>query len=285
MPFATLNRYGERLLWLLRAIWSLPEAHRERRGGRELLRALARAGGFRRACRVLIEYTSLHPGEQARRYRRWIEVTESEREEHPVKVVLAVSFRGLDEEQRGFLVENLTETARCARVFIDVGSDLLGELGARGVEARRMPAAGPGSELLPADCLGVVVLGRACCLHRDTLRAMTRALKAGADMVYGDSDRIDMRRRRRLPYFKPDYSPDLLFHQDYISDCVAISRRIWDGKWRFDDPYASVLRTVHAATRIEHVPAVLSHAMAAMRASRQRLRVGAVVSGPMGGRA
>ena len=268
MPFGTLNRYGKRLLWLLRAIWNLPEAYRARRGGRELLQALARAGGFRRACWVLIEYTSLHPGEQTRRYRRWIEVTESEREEHPVKVVLAVSFRGLDEEQCGFLVENLTETARCARVIVDVGSDLLGELGARGVEARQMPAAGPGSELLPADSLGVVVLGHACCLHRDTLGAMTRALKAGADMAYGDSDRIDMKGRRRLPYFKPDYSPDLLFHEDYISDCVGISRRIWNGKWRFDDPYTSVLRTVQAATRIEHVPAVLSHAMAGGREPR-----------------
>lgn len=268
MLFATLNRYGERLLWLLHAIWNLPGAYRARRGGRELLRALARAGGFRRACWVLIEYTSLHPGEQARRYRRWIEVTECEREEHPVKVVLAVSFRGLDEDQCGFLVENLIEAARCARVVIDSGSDWLGELRARGVEAHQVPVAADGADMLPADSLGVVVLGRACCLHRDTLGAMTRALKAGADLVYGDSDRIDTKGRRQLPYFKPDYSPDLLFHEDYISDCVGISRRIWDGKWRFDDPYALVIRTVDAASRIEHVPAILSHAMAATREPR-----------------
>ena len=216
----------------------------------------------------MIEYTSLHPGEQARRYRRWIEVTESEREEHSVKVVLAVSFRGLDEDQCGFLVENLIEAARCARVVVDGGSDWLGELRAHGVEAHQVPAAGDDADVLPADSLGVVVLGCACCLHRDTLGAMTRTLKAGADLVYGDSDRIDTKGSRQLPYFKPDYSPDLLFHEDYISDCVGISRRIWDGKWRFDDPYASVLRAADAASRIEHVPAILSHALAGTRGSR-----------------
>lgn len=183
-------------------------------------------------------------------------------------MVLAVSFRGLDEDQCGFLVENLTETARCARVIVDVESDLPGELRAREVEARQMPAAGLGPELLPDDSLGVVVLGRACCLHRDTLGAMTRALIAGADMVYGDSDRIDTNGRRQLPYFKPDFSPDLLFHEDYISDCVGISRRIWDGTWRFDDPYASVLHAMDAASRIEHVPAILSHALAGTREPR-----------------
>ena len=246
-------------------MWNLPGTYGARRGGRDLLRALARAGGFRRACWVLIEYTSLHPGEQARRYRRWIEVTESPSEKPPVKVVLAVSFRGLDADQCGFLVENLTETARRARVMVDAAPDLLVELRARGVEAGQMPTAGSGSAMLPVEALGVVVLGRACCLHRDTLGAMTRALAAGADMVYGDSDRIDPNGRRQHPYFKPDYSPDLLFHQDYVSDCVGVSRRIWDGKWRFDDPYASVLRAVQAVTRIEHVPRVLSHAMAGRR--------------------
>ena len=225
---------------------------------------MARAGGLRRACWVLIDYTSLSPREQARRYRRWIEVTEAERDEYSVKVVLAVSFRGLDDDQFKFMVANLIETARCAKVLVDVESprlDALGELRARGVMAYPM-ATETGADVLPADSFGIVFLSHACCLHRNSLSAMTRALEAGADVVYGDSDRIDIERTRRLPYFKPDFSPDLLFHEDYISDCVGISRRIWDGEWCFDDPYASVLRTVEAASRIEHVPAILSHAMA-----------------------
>ena len=125
-----------------------------------------------------------------------------------------------------------------------------------------------GADALPADSLGVVFLGHACCLHRNSLSAMTRALGAGADMVYGDSDRIDLKGTRQLPHFKPDFSPDLLFHEDYISDCVGISRRIWDGEWRFDDPYASVLRAVEYASRIEHVPAVLSHALVGAKRPR-----------------
>ena len=270
MLFARLVRYAHRLLELVHAIWDLPGAYRARRGGRELLQSLARAGGLRRACQVLIDYTSLNPREQARRYRRWIEVTESQRDEHPVKVVLAVSLCGLDDDQFRFVLANVVENARCARVLVDVGPprrDALGELRARGVKAYSL-ATGTGADLLPADALGIVFLGRACCLHPKSLSAMTRALEAGADVVYGDSDRIDMKGTRELPHFKPDFSPDLLFHEDYISDCVGISRRIWDGEWCFDDPYASVLRTVEAASRIEHVPAVLSHALAGAKETR-----------------
>ena len=215
----------------------------------------------------MIDYASLSPREQARRYRRWIEVTEAERDEHPAKLVLAVSFRGLDDDQFEFVVANLVETARCARVLVDVEPprlDALGELRARGVKAYPF-ATEAGADVLPADSLGVVFLGHGCCLHRDSLSAMTRALEAGADVVYVDSDRINMKGARRLPHFKPDFSPDLLFHEDYISDCVGISRRIWDGAWCFDEPYASVLRTVEAASRIEHLPRVLSHVLAGAR--------------------
>lgn len=216
---------------------------------------------MRRAYGVLIDYTSLYPGEQARRYRRWIDATEAGSGGQPVRVVVAVSLRGLDDEQSGSILANLIETARCARVLVDVEPDRhdsLGELRARGVDADALA----GEYRLPDDALGVVFPGHACCLHTDSLGAISRALAAGADLVYGDSDQIDMEGNRELPYFKPDYSPDLLFHQDYMSDCVGISRRIWDGTWRFDDPYASVLRSVEAANRVEHLPAILSHALA-----------------------
>ena len=228
---------------------------------------MVRAGGLRRAGLILIEYTSLSPREQERRYRRWIKVNEGAPEAGPVKVVLAVSFRQLGDDRCGFLVANLVRTARHARVLVDVASHdsvVLDELRARGVKAAPM-ATGTRPEVLPTDAVGIVFLGRACCLHRNALSAITRALEAGADVVYGDSDRIDMRGVRQLPYFKPDYSPDLLFHEDYISDCVGVSRRVWDGTWCFDDAYTSVLCAVGAAGRIEHLPLVLSHALVGAR--------------------
>ena len=190
-------------------------------------------------------------------------VNEADSDEHPVRVALAVSFRALDDDQRRFLVSNLTQTAGCARVLVDVEPhrrDVLDELASVGVRACPM-AFGTGTDVLPGDAVGIVFLGPACCLHRDTLRAMTRALEAGADVVYGDSDRIDMKGTRQLPYFKPDFSPDLLFQQDYISECVGVSRRTWGGEWCFGDPYTSVLRAVEAASRVEHLPAILSHAL------------------------
>ena len=223
-----------------------------------------RAGGLRRACGVLIDYTSLSPGEQFRRYRRWVEVAEAAREENPVKVALAVPFAGLDDGQREFVVANLSESARSAKVFVeaaDSSSDSLGDLRARGVDAHPW-ATLTGAEALPSDALGIVFLGRARCLHPSSLGAITRAFEMGADIVYGDSDRIDTRGVRRLPSFRPDFSPDLLFHQDYVTDCVGMTRRIWDGQWSFEDPYDSVLRTVEVASRIEHLPAVLSHGLA-----------------------
>ncbi len=248
----------------LRVVRDLPGSWRARRGATGLLRALLRAGGLRRAYGVLIDYTSLYPGKQARRYRAWIDVTETGSGSQPVRVAVAVSLRGLDDEQFGSILANLIETARCARVLVDAEPDRhdpLGELRAHGVDAHPMA----GECRLPADALGVVFPGRACCLHRDSLGAITRALATGADLVYGDSDRIDLEGNRQLPYFKPDFSPDLLFHQDYMSDCVGVSRRIWDGTWRFDEPYASVLRLVDAASRIEHLPAILSHTLSGTR--------------------
>ncbi len=264
MVFATLRRYAKRLRELMHAIRHLPGALRARGGGRDLPRALVRAGGLRRACGVLIDYTSLSPGEQFRRYRRWIEVAEAGREEHPVKVALAVSLCGLDDDERGFAVANLTETARNTRVFVEDEPSFpgsLGDLRARGVDAHPM-ATSTGEDMLPPDALGIVFLGRACCLHPHSLGAITRALETGADVVYGDSDRIDTRGVRRLPSFKPDFSPDLLFHEDYVSDCVGMTRRTWNGQWCFQDPYASVLRVVQGASRIEHLPLVLSHRLA-----------------------
>ena len=264
MLTATLNRHRWRLLRFLRVMRDLPGSYLARRGARGLLRALVRAGGLRRAYGVLIDYTSLYPRQQARRYARWIEITEASGGEPSVRVVLAVSFRQLDDEQFRFILANVVEHARCVRVFVDVetgGHESLGELRARGVDAHPMA----GECQLPGDALGVVFLGRGCCLHPNSLGAITRALAGGADLVYGDSDQIDLEGIRQLPYFKPDFSPDLLFHQDYMSDCVGVSRRIWDGTWRFDDPYASVLRSVEAASRIEHLPAVLSHALPGVR--------------------
>ena len=256
MVFATLRRYAKRLRELMHAIWHLPGALRARGGGRDLLRGLVRAGGVRRACGVLIDYTSLSPGEQFRRYRRWIEVAEAGREEHPVKVALAVSLCGLDDDERSFAIANLTETARSTTVFVEVEpafADSLADLRARGVYAHPM-ATLTGEDALPPDALGIVFLGRACCLHAQSLGAITRALETGADVVYGDSDRIDTRGVRRLPSFKPDFSPDLLFHQDYLSDCVGMTRRTWSGQWCFQNPYGSVLRAVQGASAPQPVP-------------------------------
>ena len=42
-------------------------------------------------------------------------------------------------------------------------------------------------------------------------------------LYFGDEDRIDAAGARSQPYFKPGYSPDLLFASDYVSSCLLLA--------------------------------------------------------------
>ena len=233
-----------------------------------MLRAMVSAGGPRKAYDVLYHYVALGLPEQARRYRRWLAGNDNTEDAHTVNVVLAVSLVGLGERRLRLTVDNIAASARDSTVIVDAEAprlqrtlDALGRKGIRALPASTM------ADAPIMDAAGIVFLGRGSWLHRNSLGAITRALDDGADVVYGDADRLDAKGGRRRPYFKPDFSRDLLFHEDYLSDCVGISRRIWDGKWRFDEPHGSVLRMAEAADRIDHLPVILTHALA--RPNRQ----------------
>ena len=47
---------------------------------------------------------------------------------------------------------------------------------------------------------------------------------AEADFLYSDEDQIDGRRQRFDPFFKPDWSPDLLLSQNYIGHLLVLRR-------------------------------------------------------------
>ena len=117
---------------------------------------------------------------------------------------------------------------------------------------------------LDDDCIGVVFVRPGYRLHDAALRAMANALAVGAELVYGDVDEIDSKGRRCRPFFKPDFSPDLFLYQDYLSDCIAVSREVLDRvpPWDFDDPHGTLLRWLPSVSRIVHLPQVLSHALA-----------------------
>ena len=116
---------------------------------------------------------------------------------------------------------------------------------------------------LDHDCVGVVFVRSGHRLHEAALPALADALAEGAELVYGDADEIDSKGRRCRPFFKPGFSLDLFLHQDYLSDCIAVSREVLDqgAPWEFNDPHGTLLRWLPSVSRIVHLPQILSHAL------------------------
>ncbi len=83
------------------------------------------------------------------------------------------------------------------------------------------------------------------------------------DVIYSDEDALDERGVRRAPFFKPDWSPDLLLSADYACRLCVLRRstvtaaggfrRGFDGYEQYD----LVLRITERTSRIAHIPDVL----------------------------
>ncbi len=111
------------------------------------------------------------------------------------------------------------------------------------------------------------------CIDHDDLLApfavyeLTRAILASpeADIFYSDEDRCDLGGRRHSPFFKPEWSPELLLSFMYIGHLTAYRRVLVDrvGNFRkeFDlsQDYDFALRASEQARAIEHLPYVLYH--------------------------
>ena len=108
--------------------------------------------------------------------------------------------------------------------------------------------------------------------HDDTLAPfalfeVARAVNADpdADVLYSDEDMIDVKDRRTLPQFKPDWSPEVLVCHNYICHLAVYRRELldrvgglrpgFDGAQDFD----LVLRATEQARKIVHIPKVLYH--------------------------
>lgn len=86
-----------------------------------------------------------------------------------------------------------------------------------------------------------------------------------ADLLYSDEDKIDRKGKRFDPFFKPDWSPDLLLSENYICHLLVLrqdlARKI--GTFHSDcdgsQDYDLILRATEHGRRIEHIPKVLYH--------------------------
>ena len=108
--------------------------------------------------------------------------------------------------------------------------------------------------------------------HDDTLapHAMAYVCEAvnqnpAADFLYSDEDKIDEYGARFDPFFKPQWSPDLILSENYVCHLLVLRRDLADKVAGFNpafdgsQDYDLVLRASEQAVKIQHVPKVLYH--------------------------
>jgi O-antigen biosynthesis protein len=100
----------------------------------------------------------------------------------------------------------------------------------------------------------------------DALYEVVKTLQqVNADLIYSDEDKLDTEGSRCDPFFKPAWSPDLLFSCNYISHFGVYRKSIIDqlGGFRegFDgsQDYDLVLRVTEKSDKIVHIPKILYH--------------------------
>jgi GT2 family glycosyltransferase len=86
-----------------------------------------------------------------------------------------------------------------------------------------------------------------------------------ADLLYSDEDKIDERGKRSDPFFKPDWSPDLLLSENYMCHLLILRQDLANKIGRFNpqrdgsQDYDLILRASEEAANIQHIPRVLYH--------------------------
>jgi GT2 family glycosyltransferase len=87
-----------------------------------------------------------------------------------------------------------------------------------------------------------------------------------ADVFYSDEDKLsDDGKVRQLPFFKPDWSPELLLGVNYITHFLVIKKELLDQagglRAEFDgaQDYDLLLRITERAKEIVHIPKILYH--------------------------
>jgi len=88
-----------------------------------------------------------------------------------------------------------------------------------------------------------------------------------ADFIYSDEDKIDVNGKREEPFFKPDYSPDLLLSMNYITHLCVFKRLIIDEIGGFrkgyegSQDYDLILRFIEKSKpeNIFHISKILYH--------------------------
>lgn len=109
----------------------------------------------------------------------------------------------------------------------------------------------------------VALLAPDCELAPDALLHVIDAVSNNPDggVFYSDEDTIADNGRRANPFFKPQWSPDLLLAEDYISGFIVVRRTLLEqiGECRDSSDYDLVLRLTERCEKIVHIARVLYH--------------------------
>jgi GT2 family glycosyltransferase len=85
------------------------------------------------------------------------------------------------------------------------------------------------------------------------------------DFIYSDEDKLEPGGRRSEPFFKPDFSPDLLMSMNYITHFSVFRRELLDKIGGFrkgvegSQDYDLILRASEDTKNIAHIPKILYH--------------------------
>lgn len=105
------------------------------------------------------------------------------------------------------------------------------------------------------------------CLPRFALYEVVKEINKNSDveLIYSDEDKMDEKGNRFEPYFKPDFSPETLECNNYITHLVVLKKELvkrigmldsrFDGAQDFD----YLLRATENTTKIVHISKILYH--------------------------
>jgi GT2 family glycosyltransferase len=104
-------------------------------------------------------------------------------------------------------------------------------------------------------------------LAPEALFHMVDALQSAdrPELLYSDEDHMDETGRRFAPFFKPDWSPDLILSENYVCHLMMFQRDLanqvggFRSEFDLSQDHDILLRLSRVANRIVHVPRVLYH--------------------------
>lgn len=104
-------------------------------------------------------------------------------------------------------------------------------------------------------------------LSKDALYEVVKVINENVDneFIYSDEDKIDQTGERFEPYFKPDYSPETLECNNYITHFVVVKKELIEKVGKLNSEFNGaqdfdfVLRATYNAKKVVHISKILYH--------------------------